>query len=214
LLTAGAVTVVGAVGFIGLIGPHMARRLVGGDVRRLFPFSVVLTAILLLGADIAARTLTSWPGVRAFPHRAQSCVVGSGDIDHPVVAHKDGLGRCDAQPVRGALEDLRIWFAHPFGRRHQVGREIAFDPERRDGLCLERMAAVSDDPQAQAAGAQPVQRFQSEATVEPTALEWQPSTSGNCAAVRRRRSSTIHACRCANVDVSAFQFRHCRWWCL
>jgi len=56
LLTAGAVAVVGAVGFIGLIGPHMARRLVGGDVRRLFPLSAALTAILLITADIVART--------------------------------------------------------------------------------------------------------------------------------------------------------------
>jgi iron complex transport system permease protein len=64
LLTAGAVAVVGAVGFIGLIGPHMARRIVGGDVRRLFPLSVVLTAILLIVSDIVARTLTiGWIGL-------------------------------------------------------------------------------------------------------------------------------------------------------
>jgi iron complex transport system permease protein len=63
LLTAGAVAVVGAVGFIGLIGPHMARRIVGGDVRRLFPLSVVLTAILLIVSDILARTITiGWIG--------------------------------------------------------------------------------------------------------------------------------------------------------
>jgi iron complex transport system permease protein len=63
LLDAGAVAVVGAVGFIGLIGPHMARRLVGSDVRRLFPLSVLLTAILLIASDILARTLTiGWVG--------------------------------------------------------------------------------------------------------------------------------------------------------
>ena len=58
LLTAGAVAVVGGIGFIGLIGPHMARRVVGGDVRRLFPLSVVFTAISLIVSDIIARTLT------------------------------------------------------------------------------------------------------------------------------------------------------------
>jgi iron complex transport system permease protein len=58
LLTAGAIAVVGAIGFIGLIGPHMARRFVGGDVRRLFPLSIVFTAILLITSDIIARTLT------------------------------------------------------------------------------------------------------------------------------------------------------------
>jgi iron complex transport system permease protein len=66
LLTAGAVAVVGAVGFIGLIGPHMARRTVGSDARRLFPTSVVFTAILLIASDIIARTLTiGWIGVIA-----------------------------------------------------------------------------------------------------------------------------------------------------
>jgi iron complex transport system permease protein len=64
VLTAGAVAVVGAVGFIGLIGPHMARRIVGGDVRRLFSMSALLTAVLLIGSDIIARTLTiGWLGV-------------------------------------------------------------------------------------------------------------------------------------------------------
>lgn len=63
LLTAGAVAVVGNVGFIGLIGPHIARRIVGSDVRRLFPLSVVVAASLLLVADIVARTLTlGWVG--------------------------------------------------------------------------------------------------------------------------------------------------------
>jgi iron complex transport system permease protein len=63
LLDAGAVAVVGPIGFIGLIGPHMARRIVGGDVRRLFPLSVLLSAILLISADIVARTLTiGWIG--------------------------------------------------------------------------------------------------------------------------------------------------------
>ncbi|MEM7034622.1 MAG: iron ABC transporter permease [Chloroflexota bacterium] len=63
-LTAGAVAVGGAIGFIGLIGPHAARLIAGGDVRRLFPLSVVFTAILLIVSDIAARTLTiGWLGL-------------------------------------------------------------------------------------------------------------------------------------------------------
>jgi iron complex transport system permease protein len=63
LLTAGAVAVVGNVGFIGLIGPHMARRITGGDVRRLFPLSTVISVLLLLASDLIARTLTiGWVG--------------------------------------------------------------------------------------------------------------------------------------------------------
>jgi iron complex transport system permease protein len=63
LLTAGAVAVVGNLGFIGLIGPHMARRITGGDVRRLFPLSTVISVLLLLVSDLIARTLTiGWVG--------------------------------------------------------------------------------------------------------------------------------------------------------
>lgn len=56
LLTAGAVSTVGAIGFVGLIGPHITRQLVGSDVRRLFPLSAALTGLLLISADIVART--------------------------------------------------------------------------------------------------------------------------------------------------------------
>jgi iron complex transport system permease protein len=63
LLTAGAVAVAGNLSFIGLIGSHIARRLVGSDTRRLFPLSALVAAMLLLAADIAARTLTiGWVG--------------------------------------------------------------------------------------------------------------------------------------------------------
>lgn len=55
VLTSGAVSVVGAIGFVGLMGPHLARQMVGTDARRLFPFSVLVSAGLLLLADIAAR---------------------------------------------------------------------------------------------------------------------------------------------------------------
>ncbi len=57
LLTAGAVSVVGALGFLGLIAPHLTRRLVGQDARRVFPLSAVVGAGLLLLADIAGRSL-------------------------------------------------------------------------------------------------------------------------------------------------------------
>lgn len=54
LPTAAAVSIVGAIGFVGLIGPHIARQVVGDDARRLFPLSVLLGGGLLLVADIAA----------------------------------------------------------------------------------------------------------------------------------------------------------------
>lgn len=59
LLTAASVSVVGALGFLGLISPHIARRLVGNDARRVFPLSAIIGAIILLVADIIARGLAN-----------------------------------------------------------------------------------------------------------------------------------------------------------
>ncbi|WP_010275243.1 FecCD family ABC transporter permease [Paenibacillus senegalensis] len=58
LLTAGAVSIVGAVGFIGLMGPHIARQIVGQDARRLFPFSALVAAWILVGSDILSQGLS------------------------------------------------------------------------------------------------------------------------------------------------------------
>lgn len=55
LLAGGSVAVGGAIGFIGLIVPHIARGLVGPDYRWIIPYSALLGASLLLLADVAAR---------------------------------------------------------------------------------------------------------------------------------------------------------------
>jgi iron complex transport system permease protein len=57
VLTAGAVASVGALGFLGLIAPHLARRVVGDDARRVFPLSTAFGALLLLTADLVARNM-------------------------------------------------------------------------------------------------------------------------------------------------------------
>lgn len=57
LLTAALVAVCGMIGFVGLVIPHIARLLVGPDLRRLVPVAAVLGAVLLNIADLAARTL-------------------------------------------------------------------------------------------------------------------------------------------------------------
>ncbi|WP_008308156.1 FecCD family ABC transporter permease [Leptolyngbya sp. PCC 6406] len=56
LLAAGAVSVAGLVGFVGLIVPHGVRLLVGTDYRLVLPFSVLGGALVLAGADLIART--------------------------------------------------------------------------------------------------------------------------------------------------------------
>jgi iron complex transport system permease protein len=47
----------GVIAFMGLIAPHMARRLVGEDHRLLLPCASILGALLLLGADTLGRLL-------------------------------------------------------------------------------------------------------------------------------------------------------------
>lgn len=55
ILAGAAVSVVGAVGFVGLMIPHLARKLVGVDYRLIIPCSAVLGALLVVLADLAAR---------------------------------------------------------------------------------------------------------------------------------------------------------------
>jgi iron complex transport system permease protein len=56
-LTGGAVAFAGGIGFVGLIAPHMARRLVGSSFGALLPASALLGAILVMAADLAGRML-------------------------------------------------------------------------------------------------------------------------------------------------------------
>ena len=57
LITGVMVAFSGIIGFIGLMVPHIVRMLVGGDYLRVLPVSALVGAILLLWADIAARTV-------------------------------------------------------------------------------------------------------------------------------------------------------------
>ncbi len=59
LMTAVIVTFFGVISFIGLVAPHMARRLVGEQAHFLLPVAALLGALLLLSADLAGRTLLS-----------------------------------------------------------------------------------------------------------------------------------------------------------
>ncbi|ASJ76884.1 FecCD family ABC transporter permease [Granulosicoccus antarcticus] len=54
-----AVSVSGIIGFLGLVTPHLIRLLVGPDHRQLLPASALAGAILLLLADLFARTVVA-----------------------------------------------------------------------------------------------------------------------------------------------------------
>ena len=57
LLTAVSVTLIGSVGFVGLIVPHLVRLVIGNDQRVLLPAAALAGGTLLTFADTAARTV-------------------------------------------------------------------------------------------------------------------------------------------------------------
>jgi iron complex transport system permease protein len=59
LLTAVVIAFLGIIGFVGLVVPHMVRRVIGSDHRYLLPATILSGALLLLVSDTAARLLLS-----------------------------------------------------------------------------------------------------------------------------------------------------------
>jgi iron complex transport system permease protein len=57
LVTAVIIAFLGIIGFVGLVVPHMARRLIGSDHRFLLPASILGGGLLLLVSDTAARLM-------------------------------------------------------------------------------------------------------------------------------------------------------------
>lgn len=55
---AAAVAVAGTIGFVGLIVPHLARKLCGPDLRIVLPFSALLGALFVLLADTLGRVIS------------------------------------------------------------------------------------------------------------------------------------------------------------
>lgn len=56
LSVSAAVALSGAIGFVGLISPHLSRRIVGPRHLRLIPAAALTGAVLLILADVVART--------------------------------------------------------------------------------------------------------------------------------------------------------------
>ena len=61
LATAAAVSVSGLIGFVGLVAPHVVRLAVGPNARVVLPLAGIFGAILMVGADLAARLLGEIP---------------------------------------------------------------------------------------------------------------------------------------------------------
>jgi len=73
LLAAIPVSFVGTIGFVGLVGPHIARMLVGEDQRFFLPASVLCGALLLSATSVASKTLI--PGA-VLPIGVMTALVG------------------------------------------------------------------------------------------------------------------------------------------
>ncbi|WP_313635543.1 iron chelate uptake ABC transporter family permease subunit, partial [Exiguobacterium sp.] len=70
LLAGVTVAVAGAIGFIGLMVPHITRRLVGEDYRIVLPVTAVIGGLLLTYADVLARFI-------AYPYESPVGIVTS-----------------------------------------------------------------------------------------------------------------------------------------
>ncbi len=74
VLTAAVVSVSGAIGFVGLLIPHLVRRLWGSDHRLVIPAAALLGAITLMLADALARTVLA---PRELPVGAVTALLGA-----------------------------------------------------------------------------------------------------------------------------------------
>jgi iron complex transport system permease protein len=73
-LAAAAVAAVGAVAFLGLVAPHLARLFTGPRHRRLVPLAALVGALLLMTADLLGRTLLA---PRQIPAGIVTAIIGA-----------------------------------------------------------------------------------------------------------------------------------------
>ncbi|MGI4951510.1 MAG: FecCD family ABC transporter permease [Janthinobacterium lividum] len=74
LATATMVSIVGTIGFVGLVVPHAARLLVGPRHARLVPVAALIGAVFMIAADVVSRTLV--PG-QVLPIGVVTALVGA-----------------------------------------------------------------------------------------------------------------------------------------
>lgn len=88
VLSATALAFVGTIAFVGLVGPHIARLLLGEDHRFYLPASGLAGAVMLAGASILSKTLV--PGV-VLPIGIVTALVGVPVFLVLVLRSKGGL---------------------------------------------------------------------------------------------------------------------------
>lgn len=86
--TAVVVSFTGAIGFICLLAPHIARLLLGGDLKYLVPASAVMGALLLSLADIISKDLIN---PIMLPVGAITALIGGPILIYLLLAKKDAM---------------------------------------------------------------------------------------------------------------------------
>ena len=87
VITAVCVSLLGIIGFVGIICPHVTKKLLGQDHRFSIPMSVLLGSILLLVADTLSRTVGSGA---ALPVGAITSLLGAPFFIAIIVSGKEG----------------------------------------------------------------------------------------------------------------------------
>lgn len=98
LLTAAAVSTGGAIGYVGLVVPHLIRLASGTDNRLVLPASAFAGALLVLLADTTARTIIA---PRELPTGAITALVGAPVLVYLLVGRKRIRGNAECV-VQGA----------------------------------------------------------------------------------------------------------------
>ena len=57
ILVGSALSIAGAIAFIGLLVPHMSKALVGQDNRKILPLTAIMGAVLVVMADALSRAI-------------------------------------------------------------------------------------------------------------------------------------------------------------
>ena len=87
VVTAVIVSFLGIIGFVGLVCPHIVRRVIGDDHRFLLPASVLTGACLLLAADITARLMLA---PRILPVAILTAFLGAPTFLYLLITRRSG----------------------------------------------------------------------------------------------------------------------------
>ncbi len=84
-LSASAVALCGSIGFVGLAAPHMAKRIIGENLKAAIPATMLIGAILVLAADTIGRTIA---GAVEIPAGIVTAAIGGPYFIYLLIRHR------------------------------------------------------------------------------------------------------------------------------